>query len=154
MVNEPVDLITLVDSRVRLFADLASRSGVEITLDRPVDGLTISGDADRLAQVLDNLVQNAIEAMPDGGRLIIDRTAIEGTARITLKDNGRGIPAVQQDHVFEPFQTGRDSGTGLGLAIARAIVEEHGGWISFVSTEGVGTTFMLEFPLTETEVES
>ncbi|MEO6392060.1 MAG: HAMP domain-containing sensor histidine kinase [Pyrinomonadaceae bacterium] len=158
MISEPVDLYSLAGSRVALFADLAIRSGVEIAWDRPAGRLEINGDGDRLAQVFDNLIQNAIEAMPHGGRLNIKGARDGQTARITLQDSGRGIPAAQQEHIFEPFQTGRDTGTGLGLAIARAIVEEHGGRISFISQadqesqESSGTTFTLEFPLAKTEV--
>lgn len=152
MIREPVDLNSLINGRVALFADLATRSGVEIVLDQPLRPLKITGDADRLAQVLDNLIQNAIEAMPAGGRLKIKANTNTRTALIIVQDNGRGIPAEQQEHIFEPFQTGRDTGTGLGLAIARAIVEEHGGSISFVSPDSGGTTFTLEFPLAPTEV--
>jgi two-component system sensor histidine kinase HydH len=130
---------------------VAERAGVEIEIHVSTDAVIIEGDDERLAQVLDNLIQNALSAMPDGGRLAIgcQATASEdglAMARLTVEDTGRGIPAEDHERIFEPFFTGRETGTGLGLAIARELVEAHGGRISFVNREGRGALFLIELP--------
>jgi signal transduction histidine kinase len=148
-----VDLGELISGRVAFFTDLAERSSVVITTRAPTERIVVQGDAGRLAQVVDNIIQNALDAMPGGGQLTISCdsfTAADGSevARARFDDNGPGIRQADQAHIFEPFHTGRDTGTGLGLAIARAIVEEHGGRIGFVSGDGSGASFVVEIPLT------
>jgi len=146
-----VDLGELVNGRAALFTDLAARSGVLITTNALREGIVVEGDGDRLGQVVDNIIQNAIEAMPHGGHLTINCSRLGDddipTARISFDDTGHGISAADQGHIFEPFHTGRDTGTGLGLAIARAIVEEHGGSIGFVNRDCGGASFVIELPL-------
>jgi len=125
---------------------------VLIAINAPSVGIKVQGDGNRLAQVVDNIIQNAIDAMPAGGRLTITCKTAKAqdsspSARLSFEDTGRGIQPADQEHIFEPFHSGRDMGTGLGLAIARAIVEEHGGRISFVSRPGSGASFLIELPL-------
>jgi len=146
-----VDVCELVRGRAAFFADIAARAGVVIATDAPAS-IMIEGDGNRLAQVVDNIMQNALDAMPDGGRLTIACNTFKAPdgpsyARLHFEDTGRGIRPADQEHIFEPFHTGRDTGTGLGLAIARAIIEEHGGRLSFVSREGSGAAFVIELPL-------
>lgn len=146
-----IDLRELVRRRAALFNDVAERAGVRIEILLPADTVVVEGDRERLAQVLDNLIQNALDAMPDGGRLAIScqvATAEDGlaVARLTVEDTGRGIPTEDHERIFEPFFTARETGTGLGLAIAREIVESHGGRINFVSREGHGAIFLVELP--------
>lgn len=146
-----LDLCELVRRRAALFKDVAERAGVKIETRLSPDTVTVEGDAERLSQVLDNLIQNALSAMPDGGRLTIScqaTTAEDGRAwaRLTVEDTGRGIPAEDRERIFEPFFTARETGTGLGLAIAREIVEAHGGRINFVSRAGSGAHFLIELP--------
>ena len=150
-----LDLCELVRSRATLFYDVAERADVKIEIRLSPDVLPVKGDAERLSQVLDNLIRNALEAMPDGGRLLISCEAAananeEGSAatRLTVEDTGHGIPAEDRERIFEPFFTGRESGTGLGLAIAREIIEAHGGHINFVSREQQGALFLIELPMT------
>lgn len=152
----PVDLRQLVCERVSLFTDLANRSKTTISTDELQTDMVIEGDHDRLAQVVDNLIQNALDAMPNGGELTISGGVIKGEgaislARLTFNDTGRGIPEPHQRHIFEPFYTGRADGTGLGLALARGIVNEHFGDISFTSRAGVGTSFVITLPMTKIE---
>lgn len=149
--KHPVDLGELITQRVALIKDLGARAGVQITIVVP-GRLAIRGDRNRLGQVVDNLIQNAIEAMPEGGELTIKAVHSQAgnessIVRISFDDTGPGISAANQEHIFEPFFTGRDSGTGLGLAIARAIVEEHGGTIAFTNRVAGGASFVLELPL-------
>jgi signal transduction histidine kinase len=147
-----VDLGELVCRRVAFFTDLATRAGVVITTSALPDTIVVGGDGNRLAQVVDNIIQNALDAMPNGGRLTIssDRVELEAgaaSARLRFEDTGPGITAEDGAHIFEPFHTGRDAGTGLGLAIARAIIEEHGGRLAFVNRDGGGAAFVIELPL-------
>jgi signal transduction histidine kinase len=100
---------------------------------------------------MDNLMQNALEAMPDGGKLTVTCKISPGKntsslVQLAIEDTGRGISPEERDHIFEPFYTGRDEGTGLGLAIAREIIEAHGGRITFESHMGSGTRFLIELP--------
>ncbi len=104
------------------------------------------GDADALYQVLVNLLDNAVQAREPGRPLRLELGAVpdaDGGAVLTVRDNGRGIPADRLPHIFERFFTQRDGGTGLGLFIARQIVTDHGGAIEVQSAAGVGTTFTL-----------
>lgn len=147
-----VDLCELVTRRAVFFTDLATRAGVVIATNAHPESIVVEGDENRLAQVVDNILQNALDAMPDGGRLTITCNIFQAqvgsaSARLNFEDTGPGIQKADQDHIFEPFHTGRDTGTGLGLAIARAIIEEHGGRLGFVSRVGSGTSFVIELPL-------
>jgi signal transduction histidine kinase len=145
------DLCELARHRATLLSELAERSGVEIVINDSHEKIAIEGDEDRLSQVMDNLMQNALEAMPDGGKLTVtcetlpDRNS-STLARLVIEDTGHGIAPEERDHIFEPFYTGRDEGTGLGLAIAREIIEAHGGRITFESHMGGGTRFLIELP--------
>jgi signal transduction histidine kinase len=147
-----LDLCELVSRRTAFFNDLATRAGVVIVTSSASNSLLVEGDANRLAQVVDNIIQNGLDAMQGGGRLTVscdtsrDQSGLM-SARVTFEDTGPGIQPADQDHIFEPFHTNRATGTGLGLAIARAIVEEHGGRLTFVSRVGQGASFVIELPL-------
>jgi PAS domain S-box-containing protein len=125
-----------------------------IQLDVSTDDLpSIRADRARLAQLLDNLVSNAVKFTPEGGVVKVSLAAGKGVVVLEVRDSGIGIPAADQGQVFERFFRTRDAthraiqGTGLGLSIARTIVESHGGQISLESIEDVGTTFRVELPL-------
>jgi signal transduction histidine kinase len=113
---------------------------------------TIRGDPGRLAQVLDNLVSNALKFTPAGGSIEVGAHIVDGSVRLTVTDTGIGIPAEEQPRLFERFERARAAtegavqGVGLGLAICRAIVEGHDGRISLESAPGEGTTFIVELP--------
>jgi signal transduction histidine kinase len=115
-------------------------------------GGTLNADADRLTQVLRNLVRNAVTHTEPGDRIVLAARASGGRLEIAVSDSGRGIPPDQLEHIFERFyrsdeSRSRDSGSsGLGLAIARAIVEAHGGQIHAESHPGEGATFHIELP--------
>ncbi len=113
----------------------------------------VTGDRARVAQLLDNLVSNAVKFTPEGGRVDVRVRAREDQAIIEVRDSGMGIPADEQEFLFERFfrsSTATEQaiqGTGLGLAISKAIVEAHGGEITVASEEGTGTTFRIALPL-------
>lgn len=146
-----VNLGELVSRRAAFFNDLATRAGVAIVTSACANNIFFEGDANRLAQVVDNIIQNALDAMPDGGQLTISCNVSRNQGggnliRLSFEDTGHGIEPAAQEHLFEPFHTNRAAGTGLGLAIARAIVEEHGGHLDFVSGVDHGASFVIELP--------
>jgi two-component system sensor histidine kinase HydH len=103
-------------------------------------------DAGRLQQALENVLRNAVQASPEGQR-VEARVEQEGQALVfTVKDHGPGIPAGEEERIFEPFVTGRVRGVGLGLAITRRIVELHGGTVSARSHASGGAEFRLTVP--------
>ena len=113
--------------------------------------ILIKGDPNRLQQCLLNLIFNAIEAMPEGGRLCVAER-LQGDPRwyeITIADTGCGIEKDQLNHIFDPFYTTKPEGqgTGLGLSIVYGIVKNHQGKLDVESTKGKGTTFRLQFPM-------
>ncbi|HEX5773763.1 MAG TPA: ATP-binding protein [Geomobilimonas sp.] len=104
-------------------------------------------DGEKVKQSLLNIVKNALEAMPEGGRIEVRTGLHEGMAAITVADSGPGIPAEDIPLIFEPFFTRKGAGTGLGLSITQRIVEEHHGRISVQSSAGQGTSFTILLPL-------
>jgi signal transduction histidine kinase len=147
-----VDLAELAAHCVEGAAPAASEKSVTLVLlADPVPALV--GDRGRLAQVLDNLVSNALKFTPEGGTVEV-RTRSDGdVVTLEVEDTGIGIPVADQPRLFERFfrsSVADDQaipGTGLGLAIVKAIVEAHSGRISIESREGKGTTFRVELPL-------
>jgi signal transduction histidine kinase len=130
---------------------IAEEAGVRLEM----DAVTISASVDpvRISQVLTNLVGNAIKFSPMGGCVAVSVSAADGRALISIRDEGRGIPAEQIESVFDRFhQVDRSDarqrgGTGLGLAISRQIVMQHGGRIWAESAVGTGSTFFVALPL-------
>ena len=106
-------------------------------------------DPHLIRQMLLNLMNNALRAMPDGGKLYVSSRAYEDCVRIVVRDTGRGIPKEMHEKIFEPFFTTRSAGTGLGLAIVHRIVKNHGGTIKLKSKEGAGSTFLISLPIME-----
>jgi two-component system sensor histidine kinase BaeS len=112
----------------------------------------IAGDADRLTQIVTNLLGNALAHTPAGGSVILDVGADEGMAVVDVADDGRGIPASEVDRIFERFYrlpgSEHRAGRGLGLTIARALARAHGGDVTAHSDgPGRGATFRLTIPL-------
>jgi signal transduction histidine kinase len=131
----------------------AAQNGLTFSLDSGRSQLEVSGDAERLAQVIDNIFNNAIKFTPRGGQVSCRILRDGDDAVIKISDTGRGIPPEELDDVFVKFfrspgvQTDAIPGTGIGLAISKAIVEAHGGTIDLDSMVGVGTTFEIRLPL-------
>jgi len=108
----------------------------------------VYGDPDKLRQVFVNIVLNALQAMPDGGKLSVVASAEQGQVRVVISDTGIGIPEADLERVFEPFYTtkGTGEGTGLGLPVSQGIVEQHHGTITVARREKVGTEFTITLP--------
>jgi PAS domain S-box-containing protein len=145
------DLVGLADEAIEAARPTAEAKNLTLTLEHDQPAV-VSVDANRIGQALDNLISNAIKFTPERGKvhvLIENR----GTAyALHVTDTGYGIPASEQERLFERFfrsttaSANHVPGTGLGLTIAKAIIESHGGSISFDSTEGKGTTFSVSLP--------
>ncbi len=123
--------------------------GDSISLELSVGGGLdrVDVDPDKMKRVLDNLISNALEAMPDGGRLTVKAKRTDGEAHITVIDTGLGIPDTEITKLFTPFHSTKSNGMGLGLAFSKRIVESHGGNINVESKEGEGTTFRVSIPI-------
>jgi two-component system nitrogen regulation sensor histidine kinase NtrY len=106
----------------------------------------ISADLDLLYRALQNLVLNAIDAMPQGGELTIRTAALGDHIELSVSDTGSGLTSEECERLFTPYYTTKQHGTGLGLAIVQSVVSDHGGKISVESTKEKGTTFRIELP--------
>ncbi len=154
--TEVFQLDRIIEVGCEMFRGVAEERGIVLETDIDHD-CRILGNAARIRQVINNLLDNAVKFTMPGGRVRLDleRTTDGRHAMIRVSDSGLGIPEHDLPHVFERFYRGdkgreRDGaarGTGLGLAITRAVVEEHGGTISVESTVGRGTTFSVILPL-------
>ncbi|HEY6150665.1 MAG TPA: HAMP domain-containing sensor histidine kinase, partial [Gaiellaceae bacterium] len=147
-----VDLSKIVDECIETSSPVADSRGVELIA--KVDRVArLEGDRARLAQMLDNLVSNGLKFTESGGRVEVRLRAENGTAVLEVEDDGVGIPADEQEHLFERFFRSSTAthnaipGTGLGLTITKAIVERHGGRIEIDSAENAGTTVRVSLPL-------
>ncbi len=145
---QPVDVCQIA-SEVLDFVSLdLQQSRVEVVQDISPDVPPVRADRDRLRSVLLNLVLNAKQAMPDGGRLTVRiRPACDEGVLVEVQDTGQGMKKEIQEKIFEPFFSTKPGGTGLGLAIVRQAVDEMGGRIEVQSEEGRGTIFRLWLPV-------
>jgi signal transduction histidine kinase len=149
----PVDVAALATRAIESARPSADERGIrlEMHLDSPP---TVQADGNRVTQVLDNLVSNAVKFTSDGGSVTVSVEAEEEGVRLVVADTGIGVPAAEQEQVFSRFFRASTAtsqaipGTGLGLAISRALVEQHGGTISFSSREGEGTSVTVRLPAT------
>ncbi len=145
------DLATLTGQAVDAARPAAESADVTLSQEHR-GGDPVYGDPARLAQMLDNLISNAIKFTPEGGQVTVRTASDGGVAVFEVADTGDGIALADQEHLFEPFfrarsGTGRTvQGTGLGLTITKAIVDAHGGTIDIQSTPGSGSTFRVQFP--------
>ncbi|MEW6568351.1 MAG: ATP-binding protein [Chloroflexota bacterium] len=146
-----VDLNQLLREVVMLTAAQCQSRGVEVTLELAQDLPRIRAVGFQLQQVALNLVINAVEAMPDGGKLSIRTQGRRERVVITFRDTGHGIPRQDLPRIFEPFYTSKARGTGLGLAVSYGIVSAHGGVIEVESDLGAGSTFRVKLPIGEEE---
>jgi len=130
-----------------LFEPQAREAGVEVIryLDPDLPGIMMHGET--LQAALVNLVKNALEAMPNGGQLMVRTWSSRSGVALDMIDSGRGMDENTLFRMFESFYSTKTNGTGLGLPTAKKIVEAHGGRIDVQSAPGLGTKFTLEFPV-------
>jgi signal transduction histidine kinase len=147
---QEIDFETLVRESVAAARVAADRKGISLTLSAAPAPL--HGDPLRLAQMLDNVVSNAIKFTPDGGRVAVTATAHDDVVLLEVQDSGVGIAPADRERIFERFFRARATtqdtvtGAGLGLAITKAIVDAHGGTIGVESRVGEGTSFRILLP--------
>lgn len=149
-----INLTALLDAAARKFTPLFEKSGLDFQVSILEMETKILGAPDRLMQVLDNLLTNAIKFTPMGGQVSLSSQIEEGFVSIQVQDTGPGIPPEEQERIFERFYQvdkarpgGGGRGYGLGLAISKQIVETHGGTLSLISEAGEGSRFVVKLPL-------
>jgi len=146
-----VSLSEVIDDVLLLLHHSILEKNIDVRKDHSDAEIRINGDENRLKQLMLNLLMNSIEAVLDGGviHLNLSNNRREGFVEIGIRDNGYGIPADIQDHIFQPFYSSKinKKNTGLGLSICQQIVEEHGGVIDFISQPGKYTEFVVRLPM-------
>jgi len=142
----PIDPQEIIQAACRLCADQARRQHVDISLE-PAPAARILVDPEQIKQVLLNILINAIQVQPSGGRIEIRVSRDSNDVIISVRDFGPGIAAENLDRVFDPFFTTRREGTGLGLAISYQLVSHNGGRIRAESPPGHGACFRISFPM-------
>ncbi len=148
---EPVDINPVIEKSISLTRHQISLENVELSMELKPDLPRIMGDQNQLQQVFVNLITNAWEAMPDGGKLTISTGLLQESLLIKVTDTGHGIPKENLGKLFDPFFTTRETGTGLGLSIIHGIIEAHNGTIKAQSHLGQGSTFTVKFPVIKQE---
>nr|WP_255568573.1 HAMP domain-containing sensor histidine kinase [Neoroseomonas alba] len=143
----PVDLPLLLAGRIALFHEQATEAGITLEVAAGVPAVALL-DASGIEGALNNLVLNALDATPRGGRVTLSAVRQDHSLLLAVADTGQGIPAELRDQVFEPFVTSRADGTGLGLALVREVARAHGGEARLVHRPD-GTTVELDLPQPE-----
>ncbi len=166
--KQTLDLTELCEQTVQMLDPIARRQNVTIEVGSCHEAVMAEVDRAQIQQVFSNIIENAIHAMPEGGTVRVGvepgpfRPAASASApgrpaaRVSIEDQGIGIPAENLEHIFDPFFTTKEvgKGTGLGLSIAYGIVQDHGGWIEVTSQLGQGSRFLIYLPLAETPSEN
>jgi two-component system, sporulation sensor kinase A len=127
------------------FSDLEIPDNIEVERSGS-DGVQVKVDPAKTALAIRHLLINGMEAMPEGGVLVVDVSETEESIILNVKDNGVGIPSKFIDSVFVPFESNKNQGKGLGVPICKRVIESHGGSLSFTSQEGIGTKFTIVLP--------
>jgi two-component system, NtrC family, sensor histidine kinase HydH len=127
----------------------AERRGVTLELKLGTNGVSAAAAADAVSDIVSNLIVNALEATPSGGRVSVIATASDGLCHLTVEDSGPGVSPEAREKLLQPFFTTKTQGTGLGLAIVARRVAEFGGEMNWESPvkEGRGTQFRITLPL-------
>ena len=152
--REPDSLEDAIRRSADAFRPRAESKDVAIDIEVPSELPLVEFDRTRIAQVVGNLLENAIRHTPSGGVVTVSAKVEESLARVMVADSGEGIAPEAVAHVFErfyrvdPSRTRTTGGVGLGLTIAKQLVEAHGGSIRAASTTGKGSRFIFDLPLT------
>jgi signal transduction histidine kinase len=139
--------VNLVEMVRKAVEEVALPHSIEAVLELDERLESIYLDGTKIHRVLDNLIQNAVEAMPTGGRLTVTAKREQGMITLTVSDTGVGIPDDVIQSLFKPFHTTKKGGLGLGLYYCKRTVEAHEGTIELDSEVGAGTTFTIKIPV-------
>jgi two-component system, sporulation sensor kinase E len=144
--SDSVDLNMLLEESIELTRPMwqAQRNVSIVRQFQPVP--RVRANAAEMRRIFANLIINSLEAMPNGGTLIVGGESDKGVVKAFVEDTGEGIPADRHSRVFEPYYTTKKEGTGLGLSSALKVVRSQQGDITFTSKPGIGTRFVIEFP--------
>ncbi|WP_323122106.1 two-component system sensor histidine kinase NtrB [Burkholderia alba] len=140
------DLVLLVEQVTKLVYPYAESRGVKPLSRLGSDAIWVNGYPDRLKQAVLNILNNAIEAMPEGGTLTVTTALTDAIATVEIADTGKGMPPDMLDDIFRLHYSTKKSGSGIGLYVARLVAESHGGDLIVDSTENEGSTFSLVLP--------
>jgi signal transduction histidine kinase len=152
LAEDEVDVAAMCQAAADGFAEIAQGKSIQLAVQIERHAGSLTGDRQRLRQVLDNILKNAIAYTEDGGRVLLHAGGTGKEVEITVSDNGRGIAAAEQARAFDRFNRtagaggGEEAALGLGLPLARQFVEAHGGRIELVSQPGEGTTVTIRLP--------
>jgi two-component system NtrC family sensor kinase len=141
----------VIDAAANLMEHQTNSEYVSVIKDYASDLPDVVADENQLQQVFFNIILNAYQVMPEGGKLHITSRLQEGTVQAVFSDTGPGIPKENIHHIFDPFFTTKEvgEGTGLGLSVSYGIVKQHGGTIEVQSENGSGATFIVKLPAVE-----
>ena len=145
--NARYDLNRLTEDTLRLVRLKLQQQRIEIIYHPSPRGLFVEVNKGQIQQVMLNLILNATQVMPEGGRIELSTTEEAGNALFTIADSGPGMPEELQADIFESFLTHRPDGTGLGLSISKRILRSHHGNIELETSSPEGTTFRFWLPL-------
>jgi signal transduction histidine kinase len=147
LARQPTELNELLDELADFFSPQAQVQGTRLRVSKSGGPVIADVDPKLLKQAILNLMINALQAMPEGGELILSLASAAGDATITVTDTGPGISPDAITRIFHAYFTTKRGGTGLGLAMAKRIVEEHGGRLTVQSEQGKGSQFQIRLPL-------
>ncbi|MDH3975837.1 MAG: ATP-binding protein, partial [Deltaproteobacteria bacterium] len=145
--KEKFDYCPFMESMVNEFQEKTTKAGIGFINNLPQQCSPLNADRVKIHQLIVNMLDNAIEAMPDGGTLTLDVHEKDGKLIISVSDTGQGIAAEDLENIFMPFFTTKSVGTGLGMAILKQFVDLHGGHVQVDSKVGEGTTIRVSLPL-------
>ncbi len=148
---QPVDLAQLIQSTVNLFSGEFLKHEINCSVDCNFNSALLQADPDQMRQILINLIQNAIDATPSGGKISIEGSTHNKEVVLKISDTGKGIPKHLLPKIFDPFVTGKETGNGLGLTMVYSIVQAHHATIQVDSAPGQGTTFTVRLPTIEAD---
>ncbi|MBI5942923.1 MAG: response regulator [Chloroflexi bacterium] len=143
---EKVDLVEMLQYILNLMSKQLSESNINVTLDSDGEVPAIVAVGSQIQQVFINLILNAADSMPNGGKLEVRVRPFEDGVELLFQDQGRGIPKEQQANIFEPFFSTKDGGTGLGLTVSYNIITAHGGTLELLLKYGPGACFRIFLP--------
>lgn len=144
-----IDLNDLIKHVLALLERQLAEANVSIQVKLSPRLKPVFAVGDQIQQVLLNLLLNGIQAMPEGGKLIIETVQRKTSAEVTIEDTGPGVPEGERERIFEPFVSTKEDGTGLGLAVSYGIISAHGGSLELVPVRGRGAIFRITLPVGE-----